>query len=123
MEPYGQLRKNTSVLRQGLSVLSHKFAAQLVCLSPTRLSYYSGRLGYRVLTLKTFHPPRRTGAGRSSNCFKIPPIPIGLAIRMMARVAGRSDRMSEGTTERNLISRTSDSGHGFNECYIGMAPE
>ena len=30
-------------------------------------------------------------------------VPEGLAIRMIASVAGRSDRMSEGTTERNLL--------------------
>ena len=62
----------------------------LACRTPIRLFYYSGRLGYRLLTVKAVHPHRRTAAGPSGDHCNIPPIPIGLAIRMMARVAGRS---------------------------------
>ena len=40
-------------------------------------------------------PHCQTGAGPSRACFNVPSIPKGLDIRMMARVAGRSDRMSE----------------------------
>ena len=45
------------------------------------------------------HPHRPTGAGPSRACFDIPSIPIGFDIRMMARVAGRSDILSERPSE------------------------
>ncbi len=43
-------------LQSRASVLSHRFALESVCLSPTRSRYYSGRLGDRVFTLKAVRP-------------------------------------------------------------------
>ena len=56
-----------------------------------RSSHYSERLGYRLVV----HPQRGTLRVCLKNWIIIPNSLLRLSIRMMERVAGRSDRMSE----------------------------
>ena len=58
---------------------------------PIRSSSYSERLGSASLSTRTVGPVRVLLGPASTFCRSL----IGLDIRMMARVAGRSDRMSE----------------------------
>ena len=53
-------------------------------------SYYSKRLGFASLFTRVGGPARVC----FKNCFNRPVCPIGLSIRMMERVAGRSARMA-----------------------------